>query len=112
MTMNYDFNVWGDSEASLVFVAYPLVYQHDPDYDGDAKLTCDYSEATAHALRLTYPKDLKVMEYLLDDLYINNYPLTDYDDWLDISEIPDDCPEVIKDFLLALPTNKIEMENA
>jgi hypothetical protein len=47
---------------------------------------------------------LEAIEYLLDDLYINNYPLTDYDDWLDIKVIPDDCPEVIKEFLLELPT--------
>jgi hypothetical protein len=52
------------------------------------------------------------MEYLLDDLYINHYPLTDYDDWLDATAMPDDCPDVITDFLLSLPENKLEMENA
>ncbi len=110
--MNYEFNVWGESEATLALVAYPLVYETDTDYDNNVKLTCDYSEATSHVLRLTFPKDLKAMEYLLDDLYINHYPLTDYDDWLDATAMPEDCPDVITDFLLSLPENKLEMENA
>lgn len=110
--MNYDFNVYGDTDSSLMLIAYPLVYETDTDYDNNLKLTCDYSEATARALRLTFPKDLKAMEYLLDDLYINHYPLTDYDDWLDIGVIPDDCPDVITDFLLSLPENKLERINA
>ena len=108
---NYEFNVWGDSEATLMLIAYPLVYEDDPDCDHEIRLTCNYKDST-RTLRLTFPKDLKAMEYLLDDLYINQYPLTDYDDWLDITAIPDDCPDVIKDFLLALPENKLERINA
>ena len=109
MYKNYDYNLFGDSEASLTLTAYPDVIVPE---DGVEYLTTDYSEANSISLKLTFPKDLKAMEYLLDDLYINEYPLTDYDDWLDISEIPNDCPEVIRQFLESLPINQTKLENA
>lgn len=109
MYKNYDYNLYGDSEASLTLTAYPDIVEI---HDGVEYLTTDYSQANCFSLKLTYPKDIKTMEYLLDDLYINHYPLTDYDDWLDISEIPDDCPEIIKQFLQSLPINQAKLENA
>ena len=105
---SYDFNVYGESETTLLLVAYPL--SQTIDKEGVLSPTQNYESESV--LRLKFPRDLKAMEYLLDDLYINNYPLTDYDDWLAINAILSDCPEVIKQFLLELPTNQIEMENA
>jgi hypothetical protein len=110
MTMNYDFNVYGDSPSTLSLTAYPLSLVMNEE--GVLMPNQNYLQANQKTLKLSFPKDLKAMEYLLDDLYINNYPLTDYDDWLDIGTIPDDCPDIIKKFLLELPTNNLEMENA
>ena len=104
---SYDFNVYGESEATLLLVAYPL--SQAMDEEGVLSPTQNYESESV--LRLKFPRDLRAIEYLLDDLYINNYPLTDYDDWIAINAIPDDCPEVIKQFLLELPINLIK-ENA
>lgn len=104
---SYDFNVYGQDEAELRLIAYPLGQAMDED--GVLQPTQNYQDE--QTLRLKFPRDLKAIEYLLDDLYINNYPLTDYDDWIAINAIPDDCPEVIKQFLLELPINLIK-ENA
>lgn len=110
MIMNYDFNVYGDTASTLSLTAYPLSLVMNKQ--GVLTPNQNYLQANQKTLRLAFPKDFKAMEYLLDDLYINQYPLTDYDDWLDIGVIPDDCPDIIKKFLLELPTNQLEMENA
>ena len=108
--MNYDFNVYGDTDTSILLIAYPLSLVMNEE--GVLMPNQNYLQSNERKLRLTFPKDIKAMEQLLDNLYINEYPLTDYDDWLDIGEIPDDCPDIIKKFLLELPTNNLEMENA
>jgi hypothetical protein len=97
---SYDFNVYGQDETELRLIAYPITLEAGED----GKIQPVQNYQNEQTLKLTFPKDLEAIEYLLDDLYINNYPLTDYDDWLDIKVIPDDCPEVIKEFLLELPT--------
>jgi hypothetical protein len=108
--MNYDFNVYGDTHSSILLIAYPLSLVMNEE--GVLMPNQNYLQSNERKLRLTFPKDIKAMEYLLDNLYINEYPLTDYDDWLDIGTIPDDCPDIIKKFLLELPTNNLERENA
>jgi hypothetical protein len=105
---NYDFNVYGDSDTSLTLTAYPL--STTIRKDGSKLVECDYSERSAHSLRLTFPKDLKVIEYIIDDLYLNHFPLTDYDDWLDITENKKEYPTLIREFLDLLPENKLEEE--
>jgi hypothetical protein len=105
---NYDFNVYGDSDNSITLTAYPLVITYDEAYDYNRKIDCDYSERSAHSLRLTYPKHLKEIEHLLGDLWINHYPLTDYDDWIGETELQQQQPELIQAFLDLLPENKLE----
>jgi hypothetical protein len=105
---NYTYNLWGDSEASITLVAYPD--RRKVDADGNAYIETEYSELESHALRLVFPEDLKAIEAMLEDLYINNYPLTDYDDWLDIREISPEYPEQVNQFLRYLPENKLEEE--
>ena len=105
---NYDFNVYGDSDTTICLTAYPLKWTYDEAYDGNYRMECDYSEGSWISLRLKFPEDLKTIEYLLDDLYINNYPLTDYDDWLTITENKEEYPQKIREFLDQLPENKLE----
>ena len=105
---NYDFNVYGDSDTTICLTAYPLIYTYDEEYDGNYRMECDYSEHSAISLRLMYPEDLKEIEHLLKDLYINHYPLTDYDDWLGVSDLEAHHPQKIQKFLDELPENKLE----
>jgi hypothetical protein len=106
---NYDFNLWGDSETSITLVAYPHKRRVAPD--GNAYIETEYSELQSHKLRLVFPEEIKAIEAMLEDLYINNYPLTDYDDWLDIREISPEYPEEVNQFLRYLPENKLEEDN-
>jgi hypothetical protein len=103
---NYDFGVWGDTDTSLIFTAYPLVIGNGPY--GTDRIVCDYSEHSSHSLRLTYPANLTEIEHLLGDLWINHYPLTDYDDWLSSIELQKQHPTLIQQFLDLLPENKLE----
>jgi hypothetical protein len=105
---NYDFNVYGDSDTTICLTAYPLRWIYDEAYDNNRKLDCDYSADTCISLRLEYPQHLKEIEHLLKDLYINNYPLTDYDDWLGVSDLEAEHPTLIQKFLDELPENKLE----
>jgi hypothetical protein len=106
---NYDFGVWGDTDTSLIITAYPL--STTIREDGSKQMECDYSERSAHSLKLRYPTDLASIEGLLGDLYINHYPLTDYDDWLSIEEIQEQQSPLIQEFLDLLPENKLERED-
>jgi hypothetical protein len=103
---NYDFNVYGDSDKSITLTAYPLSSRIGED--GQKLVDCDYSADTCISLRLEYPQHLKEIEHLLKDLYINNYPLTDYDDWLGVSDLEAEHPTLIQKFLDELPENKLE----
>ena len=106
---NYDFGLYGDSDTSLTLTAYPL--STTIREDGSKLVECDYSERSAHSLRFTYPKDLATIENLLGDLYINHYPLTDYDDWLSDEELQQRETPLVREFLDLLPENKLEEEN-
>jgi hypothetical protein len=108
---NYDFNVYGDSDTTICLTAYPLRWIYDETYDNNRKLDCDYSADTCISLRLEYPQHLREIEHLLKDLYINNYPLTDYDDWLGVSDLEAEHPTLIQKFLDELPENKLEEDN-
>ena len=103
---NYDFNVYGDSDNSITLTAYPL--SNRIGEDGSKLVECNYSERSAHSLRLTYPKRRTEIEHLLGDLWINHYPLTDYDDWIGETELQQQQPELIQAFLDLLPENKLE----
>jgi hypothetical protein len=107
---NYDFDLWGDSDTSLTLTAYPLAIAIGED--GSKQMECDYSERSAHSLKLRYPKDLATIESLLRDLYINHYPLTDYDDWLSVEELQKQQSPLIQKFLDLLPENNLEREDA
>ena len=106
---NYEFDVYGDSDNSLTLTAYPLIIGNGPY--GTDQIMCDYSEHSAHSLRLTYPKHLKEIEHLLDDLWVNHYPLTDYDDWLGEAQLQAQQPQLIQEFLDSLPENKLGEDN-
>jgi hypothetical protein len=106
---NYDFGLYGDSDTGLTLTAYPL--STTIREDGSKLVECDYSERSAHSLRLTYPKHLKEIEHLLGDLWINHYPLTDYDDWLSDEELQQKETPLVREFLDLLPENKLEEEN-
>jgi hypothetical protein len=107
---NYDFNVYGDSDNSITLTAYPLVITYDEAYDHNRKIDCDYSERSSHSLRLTYPKHQKEIEHLLGDLWLNEYPFTDYDNWIGETELQQQHPQLIQAFLDLLPENKLEIE--
>ena len=103
MNTDYDLNIWGPDENTLHLTAYE--WEIAPD--GDIQM----NTRNFHHLEFKYPEDVKEIEFLLDDLWVNHYPLTDYDEWRDYGEVynKDNTPERIKTFLELLPN--YEMEN-
>lgn len=92
----YDLNIWSSSANTLNLTAYTRLRNDRGHTETNTKHF--FSET------FTYPENLIEIEYLLDDLYLNHYPLTDYDEWV----APDrffkqDTPESIRKFLYALP---------
>lgn len=93
----YDYNIWSAEPDQLTLTAYEQYFDlHEPDY-----LRTDTSKY--HDITFTFPEDIVEIEHLLRDLYINQYPLTDYDDWADVFVVAEDAPPKIAQFLDSLP---------
>jgi hypothetical protein len=103
---DYDYNIHSSEPSSLMLTAY----QQYLDADDTEWVRIDTSKY--HSIKFDFPQNLKEIEYLIGgDLYVNNYPLTDYDDWVDnVFQFAEDAPPLIKNFIENLPpyelTNK------
>lgn len=96
---DYDFNVWSDEDSKLTLTAYELEFVDGVDPANIQTNTSEY-----HSITFTAPQDLTEIEYLLEDLYVNKYPLTDYDEWTDLGSLTrDKVPARIGKFLFELP---------
>lgn len=96
----YDLNVWSNSKSKLTLTAYE--WELAPD--GEVQM----NSAKFHSISFRYPKDLKEIEFLLGDLLLNHYPLTDYDEWRDLEELYNiDTPKVIRYWLEELPMYEV-----
>jgi hypothetical protein len=90
----YDLNVWSDEATELTLTAYE--WEATPD-GKDLQM----NSSVYHSKTFTTQAEI---EFLLDDLYLNHYPLTDYDNWVNFDEIySNKTPAGIKQFLESLP---------
>ena len=97
----YDLNLWSQSNGELCLTAYE--WEATPSGDNLQANTNRYYTRTFQA-----PEDLKEIEFLLGDLYLNEYPLTDYDTWVDLDEVlNEDTPEAIRIWLNSLPDYEV-----
>lgn len=95
----YDYNIWSIDRGSLTLTAYEWEY-----YDGELYMNTQNYES----ITFTAPEDIKEIEYLLDDLYVNEFPLTDYDVWEGLVYLTrPDTPAKIQQFLDNLPDYNI-----
>jgi hypothetical protein len=91
----YDYNIWSIDKGSLTLTAYEremyegIIYTNSENY---------------HSISFTAPEDIVEIEYLLGTMYVNEYPLTGYDNWegLDYLTRPN-TPDKIQQFLDTLP---------
>jgi hypothetical protein len=100
---DYDYNIWSDEPSTLTLTAYQqYVDTRDDEYNRTD--TYNYIHVT-----FRFPEDVEEIEYLLKDLYINQYPLTDYDDWVDNPfTLGEDAPPKVAQFLESLPDYEME----
>ena len=101
----YDLNIYGPARGELCLTAYE--WELTPSGDNLQTNTKVYYTRSFHA-----PGDMKEIEFLLKDLYLNQFPLTDYDTWVDLDEVLNsDTPESIKLWLNSLPDYKVPSVN-
>ena len=101
----YDLNLWGEDKARL----YLTAYEWELDPNGQLQMNSEKYIATY----FTAPEDIKEIEFLLGDLYVNQYPLTDYDEWRDLEDIyNENSPKRVKDFLEGLPMYDVPIVGA
>lgn len=94
----YDLNVWSQSSGELSLTAYE--WELSPPGDNLQTNTRRYYTRTFQA-----PQDIKEIEFLLGDLYLNEYPLTDYDVWTSADDmLNSDTPDNIRLWLVSLPS--------
>lgn len=99
----YDYNIWGSDKGEIRLSAYEW-------QETDGYIETNYDRF--HTLQLNAPEDIKEIEYLLDDLYINHYPLTDYDTWQGLEFLTrGTTPAKIQEFLDSLPDYTIPNYN-
>jgi hypothetical protein len=92
----YDLNVWGPDSNTL----YLTAYEWETAPDGQLQMNTE----KYHTVKFELLADLLEIEFLLDDLYVNQYPLTDYDEWRDLDDVyNENTPQAIRQFLEALP---------
>lgn len=104
---DYDYNIHSSDPSTLTLTAYQQYY----DTSDDNWVRTDTFKY--YSITFQFPQDTREIEYLLGDLYINQYPLTDYDDWVDnVFLFANDAPPRIKNFMDALPTYKMETRNS
>lgn len=97
----YDLNIWSQSKGGLSLTAYE--WELTPDGKDLQTNTNKF-----YTISFKAPQNTKEIEFLLKDLYLNQYPLTDYDTWIDLDKIlNEDTPETIKIWLNSLPDYKV-----
>jgi hypothetical protein len=92
----YDLNIWSGSAHTLNLTAYTRFRNGFGHTETN----------TTHFFSISFssPENIKEIEYLLDDLYLNHFPLTDYDEWVaPYRFFKQDTPESIRKFLYSLP---------
>lgn len=99
----YDFNLWSRDDNKLCLTAYEW------EYSTEGYLQTNTSKY--HTIEFTAPQDTYAIEVLLGDLYINHYPLTDYDQWIDYKDVYlPRSPKALKDFIENLPDYPIILD--
>ena len=105
----YDLNVYSDEPNRLYLTAY--------EWEDCPSGGLQMNSARYYSKLFKYPNDLAEIEFLLGDLWLNHYPLTDFDEWRDLDELYNsNTPPLVREFLdslpiYELPTNLIK-ENA
>lgn len=103
MNKDYDLNLWGPDENTLHLTAYEWMLSED----GEIQM----NSSKFYSLEFKYPKDIEEIEFLLRDLWVNHYPLTDYDEWRDYDDVYNEkTPRRIKHFLELLPEYEMEQD--
>jgi len=103
---DYDYNIHSSDPSAITLTAYQQYY----DASDDNWIRTDTSKY--FSITFQFPQDTREIEYLIGDLYINQYPLTDYDDWVDnVFLFANDAPPLIKNFMEALPTYEKPTKN-
>ena len=93
----YDLNIWSQHPGELNLTAYQ--WEQVP-FSNDLQTNTERS----HTVKFHARRDLLEVEFLLNDLWINHHPLTDYDTWVDLDEVLNDkTPARIQEFLAGLP---------
>ena len=96
----YDFNVWSQANGELTLTAYELSFAGAFGFHKNVQT----NNSKYHSITFTAPKDIAEIEYLLDDMYVNHYPLTDYDEWVGLDFVTrDKVPARIARFITDLP---------
>jgi hypothetical protein len=97
----YDLNVWSTDPNELWLTAYEWELTPDGDY-------VQMNSSKYHSIKFNLPKDVAEIEFLLQDLYLNHYPLTDYDEWRNLEEVyNENAPESIRMFIQSLPQYEV-----
>lgn len=95
---DYDYNIWSDRNGILRLTAY------EQYYDADDDMWIRTNTEKYHQIAFKFPKDTEEIEYLLQDLYVNQAPLEGYDEWVDNPFLfGNDCPTKIAEFINSLP---------
>jgi hypothetical protein len=97
----YDLNVWSQNPDELCLTAY----EWEATPDGKDLQT---NTEKFYTIRFAGLENLIEIEFLMGDLWLNSYPLTDHDTWVDLSEVyNENTPQTIRDFLENLPSYTI-----
>jgi len=105
MNIDYDLNIWGSDSGILYLTAYEWkVYEENGEV-----VEIQTNSEKFHTAMYVAPENIKEIEFLLKDLYVNNFPLTDLDEWIAFEDVvTEDCPPAIKEFLNSLPSYEFE----
>lgn len=96
----YDYNIWSQDTANLNLTASEWMV----DETGNLRTNHDKS----YTITFRAPLETTEIEYLLDDLYVNQYPLTDYDSWEGLEFLTrGPVPAKIQEFLDNLPDYEV-----
>ena len=105
MNIDYDLNIWGSDSGILYLTAYEWkVYEENGEV-----VEIQTNSEKYHTTDFKAPENIKEIEFLLGDLYVNNFPLTDLDEWIAFEDVvKEDCPPAIMDFLNSLPSYEFD----
>jgi hypothetical protein len=98
----YDYNIWSQGKGSLNLTAHEWEYVNGLQTNSNKFYTITFKA----------PADIAEIEYLLDDMYINQFPLTDYDTWEGLEFLTrGNSPARIQEFLDDLPDYEVPNYN-